>query len=110
MGLIVYALVVYFVYHLVAKSDLLAAPRGWALRVLPSWLMYPAECPYCFTFWVTTLLTLVEWWARGMLHIRLDLLMAAPVVNYLIGLAAERMSRPMLIVAGTEPPLLGGNR
>lgn len=107
MGLITYALAVYFVYHLVAKADLLAAPRGWALRVLPSWLTYPLSCPYCFTTHASVGLTLLAWFATGVLTIRLDLLMAAPVVNYLIGLVAARLN-----VEPTHALLhvVGGNR
>lgn len=52
-GLIYFAIAVYFLFHLVSKSDLLARPREWLVKTLGPTLSYPLSCVFCWSWWLT---------------------------------------------------------
>lgn len=85
MNVAAYSLIVYFWYHLVAESDLLAAPRAWLREHAPAWAVYPLSCPYCWSWWVGVVLTLLAWVLTGTLELLPSILFVAPVVNLFLG-------------------------
>lgn len=114
--LIVYTLTVYFIYHVVARSDLLARPRQWLVARLPGWLAYPLECAFCLSWWIGASLTAGAMVTTGTLSIDPVILCAAPVLCYLIGLTSSALHRYLDVTAHDfeypeqapvrEPPVL----
>lgn len=94
-SLIIYALAVYWLFHVIARSDLLARPRAWVLRVLPSKVTYPLSCSFCFAGWIGILLTVtgIVWFSPAVLF-------AAPVINLVLDLCIRALIR------ANEPPVL----
>ncbi len=94
-GLFLVCLAVYFVFHLVSQSDLFEKVRRLARTVLPSWLTYPLDCAFCFTFhtlWVLEGLL----WMTGNTDVGIEsviLLLTAPVINLVLDLAVRSMRR-----------------
>lgn len=86
--LIVYALIIYWLFHVIARSDILAHPRAWVLRTLPAKLTYPLSCSFCFTIWTGILLTVT-----GVVGFSPTVLFAAPVVNLVLDLCVRAFIR-----------------
>ncbi len=95
VAVILYSLAVYFAFHLASRADILAKPRAWVFRKLPSWLVYPLTCAFCFTFWLTLGSNLL-----GFIATDLIVLLAAPVVNMVLDLIVRALIR------ANEPPLV----
>ncbi len=93
-AVILYSLAIYMVFHVASRSDILAKPRGWVLRTLPGWLVYPLSCGLCFTFWLTLVGNLL-----GFVRVDLIVLFAAPVVNMVLDLVVRALIR------ANEPPV-----
>lgn len=85
---IIYCLSIYFFFHLFGRSDIAAPLRCGLSKVLPSWLLYIGKCSYCFTFWVSLIISGVVSWYAGFWVIPYFLL-AAPVFNLLLDLAVQ---------------------
>lgn len=94
--LIVFALSVYWLYHLLTRSDLTATLRAWVLSWAPGWLAYIGTCVFCFTFHVALLLTLL-----GVINASIVALCAAPVVNMVLDMVVRWLIR------ANEPPVMG---
>jgi hypothetical protein len=93
-SLIVFSLSVYFLYHLLSRSDLLRRPREWAYKVLPGWVTYVISCAFCFTWWVSLFATFI-----GAVPLTAAYLLAAPVVNLLVDQVLQWLFRT------NEPPM-----
>lgn len=92
-SLLVYALSVYALFHVVGRSDLLAKPRAWALRVLPAKVTYPISCAFCFTIWTSLFLAALMWVLTGFVFASHLSLLAAPVINLLVDLLVKALER-----------------
>lgn len=92
--LIIYALAVYALFHVAARSDLLTRPRAWVVRTLPGWLTYPLGCAFCFAWWSTWVLGIL-----GIASLNVVTLCAAPVVNLILDLVVCALRR------ANEPPV-----
>ncbi len=97
-SLILYALAVYFLFHVAARSDLLTRPRAWVTRTLPGWLTYPLGCAFCFTWWSTWVLGIL-----GITSLNVVTLCAAPVVNLILDLVVCGLRR------ANEPPVIASS-
>ncbi len=96
---IVYSLSVYWLFHLVSRSDIMEAPRNWAFRVFPYSLSYPLTCAYCMSFWIGLFVGLpIMYDIIGFSALPVCLL-AAPVFNLLLDLEISS-----LIKANQEGP------
>ncbi len=95
-ALLIYALCCYLVYHVLARSDLLAKPRAWAFRSLSGWLTYPLTCALCATWWLGVAGSVV-----GFISAPFWMLLAAPVVNMVLDLIVR------LLIRANEPPVMG---
>lgn len=94
-SLIIFALSVYWLFHVLTRSDLTARPRAWVLSWAPAWLAYISTCAFCFTSWVALGLVLI-----GAINWTLAALCAAPVVNMVLDLVVRTLIR------ANEPPVL----
>lgn len=97
--LVIYTLTVYFLWHVAARADIVAAPRRWLTERLPGWLMYPVSCPLCWCFWISASLTAGSFLSTGTLSIDPVILCAAPVLCYLIGLTSSALHRYLDVTA-----------
>lgn len=91
---LLYALIVYCFYHLEAESDIMARPRAWWTRVLPSGVTYALSCAFCLTTWCSIALTIITRATTGYWLIDLDLLCAAPVINLIISALLTHLRGP----------------
>src|SRR4051812_32749036 len=92
-SLILWCLGVYFVFHVLARSDILVRPRNWLVKVLPSWMTYPLGCAFCFSFhvgWMVTLLVLIT---TGWFILDFARLLVAPVINLIVDLCVRALMR-----------------
>jgi hypothetical protein len=60
---------------------------------------YIYACPFCFTFWVGIALTTFTLIDTHFLILNPDILFAAPVINYLVGLSIEALNK------ANQPPI-----
>lgn len=99
-----FALMVYFLYHVMGKADLTRAPRTWARRVLPRWAVYPLGCALCFGWWASVGTTLLIWFGTGSLTLSLPHLFASPVVvmvlDHLVRALEHFMVPPLIATPG----------
>ena len=97
----IYALVTYFFYHLFSRSDILAKPRNLAFRYLPSFITYPFQCAFCFTFWASIAISLFLWFFGGQWGMFIGYSITASVINYLIDLWVRKsllaLSPPVIV-------------
>ncbi len=99
--LIIFSLSVYWLFHVLSRSDILAKPRELAARHAPKWLTYIFHCAFCFTWWVAIGLTLAQWVMSGWMVINLVIIFGAPVVNMMLDLVVKALIR------ANEPPPIG---
>lgn len=90
-SILIYALTIYFWFHLVSQSDLFARPRAWWVKTVPGWISYPTSCAFCFTWWSGVLLTLLSCLDTGVLWIDTSVLFVAPVINHLVSLLVSHL-------------------
>lgn len=95
------ALFVYFLYHVLTRSDLCAPARAWAKPFAPQWLVYIASCPLCFSFWAGVGYTIWTVVTTGFLIFFPILLLAVPVFNMVLDLVVKALIR------ANEPPVIG---
>lgn len=96
-AIIAYSLFVYFWYHLLGKSDILARPRARVIALVGPHLSYPLSCGFCFTFWSgLALLVSPVYVPVG----ALAMLFVAPVLNLVLDLVVRKMRQD------AEPPVL----
>lgn len=103
-SLFIYTVGVYFFYHLLSRSDLLEKPRTGLIKILPKWFTYPLSCCFCFTFWSGWFVFILQWVTTGLFVISPTMLLAAPVINFVLDLVVRALIRvneqPILISAG----------
>ena len=87
-SLIVFCLSVYFLFHVLSRSDLLNRPREWAYKTLPSWVTYVLGCAFCFTWWAALFASFI-----GAIPWAATYLFAAPVVNLLVDQVLQMLLR-----------------
>lgn len=104
-ALIVYSLVIYSLFHILSRSDLLNRPRTWAVRVLPGWMTYVLNCPFCMTFHAGWIFPLIGLLFTGTLALSVTYLLAAPVVNLVLDQVIQALFRhnaPPMLDAGHQ--------
>lgn len=99
-ALILWTLGVYFLFHVLARADLLARPRNWLVKVLPTWMTYPLGCAFCFSWWTAVFTTALVLVTSGWFILDLARLLAAPVINLIVDLCVRALMR------ANEPPLI----
>ncbi len=95
------ALFIYFLYHVLTRSDLCAPARAWGRLFAPQWLVYIWHCPLCFSFWTSVGYTLWTMVTTGFLIFFPILLFAVPVFNMVLDLVVKALIRV------NEPPVIG---
>ncbi len=92
-SIILYVLSIYFAFHVLSRSDLLARPRDYILRSFPKWLTYPLGCCFCFTFWVGVAYGIGIAVSTGVIMFSVLQLLVAPVLGYLLDLCVQVLIR-----------------
>lgn len=96
-AMILYAVFVYFWFHLVGRSDILAKPRAWFIGTVGPKISYPLECAFCWTWWLGLILSIlpISFGVPVM-----AILFVAPVINLVLDLAIRKLRMD------AEPPVL----
>lgn len=94
------ALFIYFIFHVLTRSDLCAPARALAKPFAPQWLIYVFGCALCFSFWSGVAYTIWTVVTTGLLIFFPILLFAVPVFNMVLDLVVKALIR------ANEPPTL----
>ncbi len=99
-ALLIHCLFIYWLFHVLTRSDLLATPRAWFLLVMPKWVGYVATCAFCFTFHTAWIYMVLQMVLTGWLVFQPLYLFAAPVINMVLDLVVRALIRI------NEPPVM----
>ena len=100
-----YCFIVYFFYHLLSQSEVLSKPRAWFIRTFPRFITYILGCPFCFTWWISILWTLLTWYEIGFV-INTEVIFIAPVINYFVGAVADALRSRNQSLCTVSPEVL----
>lgn len=97
--LVIYSLSIYWIFHVLSRSDLMSRPRKVFNDVAPQWMVYISQCAFCFTSWIGLLAaTCVSLWV-GVLVVPLYIL-AGPVINLMLDLFIR------ILIVKSQPPVI----
>jgi len=98
-ALIIYSLSIYWLFHILSKSEIMRAARELFNRTMPSWMIYISQCAFCFTSWAGILVMIgMSLWYGGIV-VPLYLL-AGPVFNLVLDLLVR------VLLKTIEPPII----
>ena len=86
-----YILSVYFVYHVLSRSEILDRPRNYFLKSFPWWVTKPLTCAFCMAFWSGILMGVGILLTSGVIVVSTINLMAAPVAVFVLDLVVQKL-------------------
>lgn len=111
--LIIYTLTVYFIFHVLSRSEITKRARTWLFKRLHGKLTYALNCPFCFAWWSGVGVTLYLLLHSGTLYLLPIHLFCAPVLCYTLDLLLRALLRinepPVVVQQLTAPTVSNGS-